>query len=156
MKLAVLVAEGDVSLRAMMCDALEAAGHVAAGGEDTCAALAVLADSPFDVVVSDVAAARVNGLALLEHVKSHADALSVLLVVANDMRAQATAALKAGGDDHITQPVDLADFILRGARLGERRRVEAELRAARASLETTGAGSKLIGRSPLMRALIER
>jgi DNA-binding NtrC family response regulator len=156
MKLAVLVAEGNVSLRAMICDALEAAGHVAAGVEDTGAALARLADSPFDVVVSDVAAARVNGLALLEHVKSHADAISVLLVVANELRAQATAELKAGVDDHITLPVDLADLILRVERLGERRRLEAELRAARVSVESTGAGSKLIGRSPLMRALIER
>jgi DNA-binding NtrC family response regulator len=156
MKLAVLVAEGDVSLRTMICDALEAAGHAAAGVEDTCAAQARLADSAFDVVVSDVAASQVNGLALLEHVKSQADAFSVLLVVSNDTRAQAMAVLKAGADDHIMQPFDMTDLILRVERLGERRRTASELCAARISLASMGAGSKLIGRSPLMRALIER
>jgi DNA-binding NtrC family response regulator len=52
------------------------------------------------------------------------------------------------------------DLVLRIERLGERRRVEHELRLARVDVTGNGAGygasSKLIGRSPLMRSLIER
>jgi len=107
-------------------------------------------------VVCDVASARVDGLALLEHVKLHADAIAVLLVVTGDTSAQATQALKSDADDHIARPFDMADLILRVERLGERRRVNNELRAARVGMATTGAASKLIGRSPSMRALIER
>ena len=66
MKLAVLVAEGDVSLRAMICDALHAAGHSAVAVEDHQAALARLADSPFDVLVSDLGLPDGTGFELMQ------------------------------------------------------------------------------------------
>ena len=168
MKLAVLVAEGDVSLRAMICDALHAAGHSAVAVEDHQAALARLADSPFDVLVSDLQSERVNGLALLHQIKLHAAAIAVILVTAGDVHGVAAQALKEDVDDHVTTPFDVLDLVLRIERLGERRRVEHELRLARASVSgsvtgsvtgngaAAGASSKLIGRSPLMRSLIER
>jgi DNA-binding NtrC family response regulator len=157
MKLAVLVAEGDVSLRAMICDALHAAGHSAVAVEDHQAALARLADAPFDVLVSDLQSERVDGLALLHQVKLHAAAIAVILVTAGDVQGPAAQALKEDVDDHVTKPVDVLDLVLRIERLGERRRVEHELRLARANVTVNGAASsKLIGRSPLMRSLIER
>jgi DNA-binding NtrC family response regulator len=156
MKLAVLVSEGDAALRAKICDALEAAGHVGVGVEDGQAALARLADAPFDVVVSEVQAARVDGPTLLQHVKLHASSIAVVLVTSREEAGQAAQALKAGVDDHVTKPFDVQDLILRIERLGERRRVDVELRAARASVASTSAGRRLIGRSPLMRSLIQR
>jgi DNA-binding NtrC family response regulator len=160
MKLAVLVAEGDGSLRAMICDALHAAGHSAVAVEDHQAALARLADVPFDVLVSDLKSERVDGLALLHQVKLHAAAIAVILVTAGDVHGAAALALKEDVDDHVTKPFDVLDLVLRIERLGERRRVEHELRLARVSSAGNGAGagasSKLIGRSPLMRSLIER
>ncbi|HEU4578924.1 MAG TPA: sigma-54 dependent transcriptional regulator [Polyangiaceae bacterium] len=159
MKLAVLVAEGDVSLRAMICEALHAAGHSAVAVEDHQAALARLADAPFDVLVSDLKSDRVDGLALLHQVKLHAAAIAVILVTAGDVQGLAAQALKEDVDDHVTKPFAVLDLVLRIERLGERRRVEHELRLARAGANGNGAGgasSKLIGRSPLMRSLIER
>jgi len=82
--------------------------------------------------------------------------VGVILVATRDLCLDAAQALKAGVDDHVTQPLNVQDLILRIERLGERRSVDSELRAAQASVATSGAGSKLIGRSPLMRALIER
>jgi len=156
MKLAVLVAVGDASLRVAVWGALDAAGHAAVAVEDHQTALARLADAAFDVVVSDMQSARVDGLALLQQVKLHAAAIAVILVATRDVCVDAAQALKAGVDDHVTLPLDAQDLVLRVERLGERRSVDAELRKAKASVATTGAGSRLIGRSPLMRALIER
>jgi DNA-binding NtrC family response regulator len=161
MKLAVLVAEGDVSLRAMICDALHAAGHAAVAVEDHQAALARLADAPFDVLVSDLQSERVDGLALLHQIKLHAAAIAVILVTdfradGGDVQGLAAQALKEDVDDHVTKPFDVLDLMLRIERLGERRRVEHELRLARVDVVPNGASSKLIGRSPLMRTLIER
>lgn len=161
MKLAVLVAEGDVSLRAMICDALHAAGHSAVAVEDHQAALARLADAPFDVLVCDLQSERVDGLALLHQIKLHAAAIAVILVTdfraeGGDVHGLAAQALKEDVDDHVTKPFDVLDLVLRIERLGERRHVEHELRLARVDIAPNGASSRLIGRSPLMRSLIER
>ena len=156
MKLAVLVAEGDASLRAMICEALHAAGHSAVAVEDHQTALARLMDAPFDLLVSDLHSERVDGLALLHQVKLHAAAIAVILVTTGDVQGPAAQALREDVDDHVTKPFDVLDLVLRIERLGERRHVEHELRLARVNVPTNGASSKLIGRSPLMRSLIER
>ncbi|MEY2935485.1 MAG: hypothetical protein RL033_6234, partial [Pseudomonadota bacterium] len=156
MKLAVLVAERDASLRSAICGGLEAAGHVAVAVEDGQAALARLADAPFDVVVSDTQVPRVDGLTLLQHVKLHAAAIAVVLILTRDIGNQLEQALKNGVDDHVLNPFEIQDLILRVERLGERRRVDRELRSAQASVAATNSGSQLIGRSPLIRSLIQR
>src|SRR3569832_2451196 len=101
MKLAVLVAEGDASLRAMICDALHAAGHSAVAVEDHQTALARLADAPFDLLVSNLQSERVDGLALLHQVKLHAAAIAGGRGAAGGGRGPAARARRGGGGDRV-------------------------------------------------------
>ncbi|HKO94190.1 MAG TPA: sigma-54 dependent transcriptional regulator [Polyangiaceae bacterium] len=156
MKLAVLIAEGDPFVRNKLCEALQASGHTATVVEDNQAALSRLAESTFDVVVSAVWTSRVDGLALLRSVKQQTASTAVILIGSRDDGSAVEAALKADVDDHVIKPFDIPDLVLRIERVGERRHVNAELRTARARPVASGAASKLIGDSPLMRALIQR
>ena len=156
MKLAVLIADGDPFARDKLSEALQASGHTATVVEDSQTALSRFAESPFDVVVSAVWTSRVDGLTLLRSIKQQTASTAVILIASRDNCSEAEAALKADVDDHVIKPFDIRDLVLRIERVGERRRIGAELRAARARPVTIGAGSKLIGDCPAMRSLIQR
>jgi DNA-binding NtrC family response regulator len=156
MKLAVLIAEGDPFVRDKLREALEASGHTATVVEDSQTALSRLGECAFDVVVSAVWTSRVDGLALLRSIKKQTASTAVILIGSRDDGSAAEAALKADVDDHVVKPFDIRDLVLRIERVGERRHIESELRAARARPVAVGAGSKLIGDSPVMRSLLQR
>lgn len=156
MKLAVLIAEGDPFARDKLCEALQASGHTATVVEDSQTALSRFAESPFDVVVSAVWTSRVDGLTLLRSIKQQTASTAVILIGSRDNCSAAEAALKADVDDHVIKPFDIQDLVLRIERVGQRRRIDSELRAARSRPSAVGVGSKLIGDCPAMRSLLQR
>jgi CheY-like chemotaxis protein len=64
----VLIAEDDVSLRRSLNDLLSAEGYVVMEAEDGQEALALLAGSPVDVLLLDLAMPRVDGMELLRRI----------------------------------------------------------------------------------------
>lgn len=155
MQLGVLIAEDDVLVRLTMREALEAAGHKVEAVADGQEAMTKISQTPFDIVISDVWMPRVNGLSVFYHTRKHAPMTGVILVTAHGNVNDAVEALKAGVDDYITKPFDIAELVIRVERLGERIKLNQELREARTSLAAEP-GAKLIGKSPLMLALIDR
>lgn len=156
MKLEVLVAEDDDLVRFTVREAFEAAGHTVEAVNDGQDAIARLNERPFDVVISDVWMSKVNGLSVFHHVRKHAPGTGVILITAHGSVTDAVESLKAGVDDYVTKPFDIAELVIRVERLGERMRLHHELREARANLAGAGPEAKLIGRSQVMQSLIER
>jgi DNA-binding NtrC family response regulator len=156
MKLSVLIAEDDALVRFTMREALEGAGHNVEAVADGQEAITRLSDTSFDVIISDVWMPKVNGLSLFTHVHKHAPGTGVILITAHGSVNDAVESLKAGVDDYVTKPFDIAELVIRVERLGERIRLHNELRDARASLAGSGPGAKLIGKSQVMLSLIER
>jgi two-component system response regulator AtoC len=156
MKLEVLVAEDDPLVRTTMQEALEAAGHAVEAVSDGQEAISRTNLRSFDVVVSDVRMPKVNGLSLFRRLKECAPATAVILVTAHGSVNDAVDSLKSGLDDYLVKPFDIAELLIRVERLGERIRLRNELREARVTLAGELAGSKLIGRSHVARALLER
>src|SRR6185295_1392589 len=156
MKLEVLVAEDDPLVRTTMQEALEAAGHTVEAVSDGQEAISRTNVRSFDIVVSDVRMPKVNGLSLFRRLKECAPATAVILVTAHGSVNDAVDSLKGGLDDYLVKPFDIAELLIRVERLGERIRLRNELREARLTLAGELAGSKLIGRSHVARALLER
>jgi DNA-binding NtrC family response regulator len=156
MKLEVLIAEDDDLVRFTVREALETAGHAVEAVADGQDAITRLAEKAFDVVISDVWMSKVNGVALFHHVRKFAHGTGFILITAHGSVSDAVESLKAGVDDYVTKPFDIAELVIRVERLGERMRLHHELREARASLANAGPEAKLIGRSQLMQGLIER
>ena len=156
MKLAVLVAEDDALVRLTLGEALASAGHLVETVADGQAAAVRLAESRFDVVISDVWMPKLSGIGLFQDIKRHSPATSVILITAHGTVNDAVDSLKAGVDDYVTKPFDVSELLVRVERLGERQRVNHELCEARASLAGAGLKTKLIGRSQVMLSLVQR
>ena len=132
MKLEVLIAEDDDLVRFTVREALEAAGHAVEAVADGQDAITRLTEKAFDVVISDVWMSKVNGVALFHHVRKFAHGTGFILITAHGSVSDAVESLKAGVDDYVTKPFDIAELVIRVERLGERMRLHHELREARA------------------------
>src|SRR5512144_3056399 len=121
----------------------------AADGEQ---ALAVMARTPVQVVVTDLVMPRLDGLSLLRRVAADYPDVPVIVITAHGTVDSAVAALKAGAFDYITKPFeqdDLRKVIAKAARAHdlERQNVHASF--------SDGDRPPLVGESPAMRTIYE-
>jgi len=113
-----LVVEDDHALRDALLLTLEAAGHRAQGAADGPAALVLLGRSRFNMVVSDLRMAPMDGLQLLAEIRARAPGLPVLLMTAFGDVDRAVAAMRGGACDFMLKPFEpraLLDQIARYA-----------------------------------------
>lgn len=108
---AVLVVEDDNSLREALCDTLETAGIRVTGVADANAALKVIEQQKFSVVVSDVHMKPMDGHALLQKLKAADPALPVVLMTAYGSVENAVRAMRDGASDYLIKPFE-ADVLL--------------------------------------------
>ena len=97
--------------------------QTAASGE---AALAAVAEQPFDVVISDIRMPGMGGIELLRQLRMQVPDVDVILVTAHATADSAIEALRLGAHDYITKPFDLHELKLRVRRAVERRALQRE------------------------------
>ncbi len=104
--LPILVVEDDPSLREAIGDTLELAGraHVAVDGGE--AALKVLAEQAFSIVVSDVRMMPMDGIALLKEIRARLPHLPVVLMTAYAEVDKAVDAMRSGACDFLLKPFE--------------------------------------------------
>ena len=104
--LPILVVEDDASLREAIGDTLELAGraYVAVDGGE--AALRVLNEQAFSIVVSDVRMMPMDGIALLKEVRSRLPHLPVVLMTAYAEVEKAVDAMRSGACDFLLKPFE--------------------------------------------------
>ena len=117
----VLVVEDDARLRALVREALAAAGHrvtdVGSGGD----ALAAVLAGDVDLLVLDLNLPDVDGIEVAQRV--HADGeVPILMLTARGDVASRVEGLYAGAADYLTKPFDVQELLARvHVRLRERR-----------------------------------
>jgi two-component system response regulator FlrC len=103
----VLVVEDDANLREALCDTLAIAGFSPVAAADGTEALATLRGvDDFGMVVSDVEMAPMNGLELLDSIKSTQPEMPVLLMTAFGNIGQAVDAMRVGAADYLVKPFE--------------------------------------------------
>ncbi len=151
-KARVLVVDDEPSARSGLEKLLAQEGYrvdVAADGLD---ALVVAAESPPDVVVTDLKMPKMDGVTLLTKLRAQDPDLPVLVVTAFGDVASAVNAMRAGAADYLTKPVDFDALLVSIERAIERRELRSEADELRRQLrerEGDGLGG-LIGASPAM------
>src|SRR5574341_748512 len=121
----------------------------AADGEQ---ALAVMARTPVQVVVTDLVMPRLDGLSLLRRIAADYPDVPVIVITAHGTVDSAVAALKAGAFDFITKPFaqeELRKVIAKAARAHEFERQNVHGPSA------DGEKPPLVGQSPAMRQVYE-
>lgn len=107
MKLRILIVDDDADHRETLRRALEEGGYAAAEAGDAVAALAIVAKSRPDLVVSDVAMPDMSGFGLCKRLKKQAKTRDIPVILMSgarkDEEEQATG-LALGADDYLIKP----------------------------------------------------
>ena len=144
----ILVVEDNPQVAETIMDYLELAGHRLDCAYHGQAALQLLAEQRFDVIIMDVMMPRLDGLSTVARLREQ-DPDPVLFLTARDSLDDKLAGFKAGGDDYLVKPfameeleVRLQALALRGPRsdmgalcVGELTLDPASGRATRAGVE---------------------
>jgi DNA-binding response OmpR family regulator len=114
----VLVVEDDRAFRHAIGMFLREAGHDATEVSDGPAALAALADRPFDVVLLDIGLPGISGLDVLTEIQNVAVPPRVVMMTADDTSESLLRAVRGQADRYVTKPfapgaiVEVVDEVL--------------------------------------------
>ncbi len=118
-------------------------------------ALALLADTDIDILLSDVRMPGMDGVTLLQRARARQPELVSILLTAYGNVEVAVEAMKAGAYDFLMKPVNLDHLDLLLQRALRSRDVESENRKLRAELDDKFGLESLIGGAPVMRNLFD-
>jgi two-component system, NtrC family, response regulator AlgB len=130
-----LIVDDEKNIRGSLVTFFESLGHEARAAESGPKAMSALAETDFDLVLSDYRMAEMNGLELLQEIRRrHPDAL-VILMTAYATVENAVAAMKAGAYDYVTKPFSLEQIRHTVERALQVHGLQAENRALRTTLD---------------------
>ncbi len=116
------------------------------------AAVALLHDEPFDVLVTDVALPGMSGLDLLRHCQRLRPGILSIVITAHGTVDTAVEAMKRGATDFITKPFEL-DGLLGTIRVAGERAAQTRAVAQGGAGNVTG---QIVGAAPVMQKLLEQ
>src|SRR4051812_21018243 len=105
-KARILVVDDEPSARSGLEKLLQQEGYTVNVAADGPSALVIAAESPPDVVVTDLKMPRMDGVALLGKLREQDRDLPVIMVTAFGDVGSAVSAMREGAADYLTKPVD--------------------------------------------------
>lgn len=121
----ILVVEDDKDVSGFVVKGLKEAGHVVEHADNGRDGLFMAASENFDAIVLDrMLPGGVDGLRLLETLRSQGNVTPVLFLSAMAQVDDRVKGLKAGGDDYMTKPFAFAELLARVEALTRRGKVE--------------------------------
>jgi DNA-binding response OmpR family regulator len=109
----VLVAEDDQGLRSVLARGLQESGYVVDAVADGELALAYLKTYEYEVAIVDWRMPKVNGLELIQRLRSRGSSLPVLMLTARDTAGDRVTGLDGGADDYLVKPFDFSELLAR-------------------------------------------
>ncbi|MDE2623628.1 MAG: response regulator transcription factor [Betaproteobacteria bacterium] len=158
-----LIVEDNLRLVANLFDYFEARGHTLDAAPDGMTGLKLATDNTYDAIVLDWMLPRMDGAQLLQSLRQRVRKdVPVVMLTARERTDDKVEALRAGADDYLTKPFELAEL---EARLeAQVRRARGEVAAPRMQVadleydpktaEVTRAGQSII-LQPACRRLLE-
>jgi len=106
----ILVVDDDTATRVTVARVIERMGHEVVQAGDGAAALAILSECKFDLVVLDVMMPVLDGPSTLARMREGGDRTPVILLTAESSRALVAGALKRALVDYIKKPFGLEEL----------------------------------------------
>lgn len=111
--LSALIVDDEPSFRRVLRTSLSASGFAtdeARSGEE---AVAMLASSPFDLVLLDMNMPGIGGVEACREIRTLLPRTGIVMVTVQDGESEMVRALEAGADDYITKPIRLRELVAR-------------------------------------------
>jgi two-component system OmpR family response regulator len=109
----VLVIDDEPGVRELISEALSLSEINAAQAADGLEALSLLRRERFDLLILDINMPKLDGLMLLEKLRTEGMSVPVLMLSARADKADINQGLRIGADDYLTKPFSLEELVLR-------------------------------------------
>jgi len=147
----VLVADDEASIRFVMRETLEAAGHQVVDVASGSAALEALAAQEFQIAFFDIRMPGPSGLELLDRVRAMRSDVAVVIITAQNTFENAVEAMKRGALDYLVKPFSTESLLPLVDKALRTRALETEVRALRREVSgRTAPEERMVGRSPAL------
>ncbi len=148
----ILVADDEASIRFVLRETLEGAGHEVIEALDGAEARRVLGADRVEFAFLDIRMPGATGLELLDELRARGpDAPLVVIITAQSTFDNAIEAMKRGAFDYVTKPFDLAQIEAVVAKAMRQRELRSEVATLRRRVgDAFRAGEALVGSSPAM------
>lgn len=129
----ILVVDDEPQITRVLKSSLSSNGYEVATAQDGVAALEKMAAWPPDMVITDLAMPRMDGVALCAEIRANSHVPIIVLSV-RDQESVKVRALDAGADDYVTKPFGIQELLAR---------VRAHMRRHQAASEDEGEDTPL-------------
>jgi len=109
----VLVIDDEPGVRDLIGEALSLSEITAVQAADGLEALSFLRRERFDLLVLDINMPKLDGLALLEKLRTEGMSVPVLMLSARADKSDINQGLRIGADDYLTKPFSIEELVLR-------------------------------------------
>ena len=120
----ILIVDDEAGVRALLSRGLAARGHVCHAEADPLRALARLGRDAYAVVITDIRMPRMDGIALLKHIKARDPFTEVVIITGVFELRSGVEAMRAGAFDYVTKPFAIEEVALTVDRALHKRRLE--------------------------------
>ena len=151
----ILVVDDEISIREFLEILLKRAGHDVRFAKDAVDAVARLRDDPVELVLTDLRLPRGSGMDVLLWVSKNSPSTQVVMMTAFATTETAVEAMKNGAYDYIIKPFKVDELTVLIDRALERRYLQTENRALKATLDARAAHARLLGTSEKMQEVFE-
>jgi two-component system response regulator PilR (NtrC family) len=151
----ILVVDDERSIREFLEILLKREKHQVRLAKDAIEAVARLKEEPVDLVLTDLRLTHGTGMDVLMWVVKNAPSTQVVMMTAFATTETAIDAMKAGAYDYLLKPFKPDELIVLIDRALERRRLQAENKALRATLDARSGQARLLGVSEGMKEVFE-
>lgn len=110
--LKILLVDDDPEILELLTTFLAAKGFYVTARASGREGIDALRETSFDLVLSDIAMAEMNGFEFLKIVRKNHPGIGIILMTAYDEQYPLSEALRAGADGYITKPFNLQKFSL--------------------------------------------
>lgn len=146
----IVIVEDEQNIRTALATMLEKRGYRARTAANGAEGLAMLEESPADLVVTDLRMSGMGGMEFLRRVKGKYPETEVVVMTAYGSVETAVEAMRLGAYDYVTKPIDRDRFPVIVEKALERHFLAAENRRLRDRLDTRSRLQTLIGDSAAM------
>ena len=151
----ILVVDDEVNSRTALAELLRDEGFEVETAADAFKALGKYDDFTPHVVVTDLKMPGMNGIELVQKVRSFEDAAAVVVMTAFGEVQSAVDAMRAGAADYLTKPFNLDALLVSLDKVFETQQLRRETRQLRARVRDRVAPGNIIGNSPPMQRVFE-
>ena len=151
----ILVVDDDDAHRGMLRTMLRSWGYTVDEADDGDTAVALVREKAFDVVLTDVRMARMDGIHALKGILAYNPALPVVLMTAYSSVETAVEALRLGAYDYLVKPLDFEALRHTLEQAIEHSRLSVENRELQRQLTDAAARPGILGRSQAIRDMLQ-